>query len=288
MISIVIPTIRENCIKNFLEKWNFKDVQVIVVEDNPTKTFKISGVEHYSWKEIDKELGRNSWIISRRNSAIRAYGFLKAYQAGADIIITLDDDCTPETPNLVETYKKALEKKVPISWMSTTEGLYPRGFPYNIREEAEVMLHMGLWKGVPDLDGPTQLINPNENYEPTIVNQIVPKGIYFPLCSMNFGFRKEIISEMLPPLNGKDQPYDRFDDIWLGIYIKRYLDKKGYAATFGEPYVNHKRASDVFSNIKKEAPGLEVNETLWMEDVNTSYFKRYKEALKIWRSLFPQ
>ena len=30
---------------------------------------------HFSWTEIDKILGYDSWIISREDSAIRCFGF---------------------------------------------------------------------------------------------------------------------------------------------------------------------------------------------------------------------
>jgi hypothetical protein len=97
-IAIVVPTIRETCIKRWLTEWqgHLNTAQIYVVEDNPESTFDIKDCVHYSWKDIEKELGSESWIIPRRTSAIKAYGFLKAYQDGADIIWTLDDDCYPE------------------------------------------------------------------------------------------------------------------------------------------------------------------------------------------------
>ena len=45
--AIVVPTIRENNIISFMAAWGseFVDHLVIVVEDNPERTFDISGVE---------------------------------------------------------------------------------------------------------------------------------------------------------------------------------------------------------------------------------------------------
>ncbi|MCZ6678687.1 MAG: hypothetical protein O7E52_15750, partial [Candidatus Poribacteria bacterium] len=59
--AIVVPTIREQHILEFLSAWSqeFQEHQIIIVEDNPEKTFRISqfNIEHYSWLEINKELG---------------------------------------------------------------------------------------------------------------------------------------------------------------------------------------------------------------------------------------
>ena len=96
-VFIVIPTIRN---LDFLESWRdeFKDCIGIIVEDHHSKEIMtpqkyFEKVFNYSWEDIDKELGEDSWIISRKNSGIRCYGFLKAWQMGAEVIITLDDDC---------------------------------------------------------------------------------------------------------------------------------------------------------------------------------------------------
>jgi len=94
---IVVPTIRVERISEWLEKWReeFKNSTIIIVEDNPEATFQISqkNVIHYSWKDIDNDLGEKSWIIPRRTAAVRSYGFIKAFQLNPEYIINLDDDC---------------------------------------------------------------------------------------------------------------------------------------------------------------------------------------------------
>ena len=62
---------------------------------------------------------------------------------------------------------------------------------------------------------------------------------------------------------GRDFEYDRFGDIWCGIISKKICDHLGLAVTSGEPLVHHDRASNVFTNLIKEAPGYRLNETLW-------------------------
>jgi hypothetical protein len=100
---LVVPSIRAANLKDFLEQTGAEYVfdQVIVVEDNPTRTFDLGDtgardITHYSWAEIDADLKKDAWIISRRDSAIRSYGFQGAYRIGCrDFIYTLDDDCLP-------------------------------------------------------------------------------------------------------------------------------------------------------------------------------------------------
>jgi len=47
--------------------------------------------------------------------------------------------------------------------------------------------------------------------------------------------------------------------------------------------VNHERASNVFRNLKDEAPGIQLNETFWQGDEEHPYFKIYRKKLNIWQ-----
>src|SRR3989344_6298443 len=98
-IFIVIPTIRN---LTFLKSWGseFKNCQGIIIEDHPVQEIAspkeyFHHVFHYTWRDIKRDFGKDEWIFSRRNAGIRSYGFYKAYNLGADVIITLDDDCYP-------------------------------------------------------------------------------------------------------------------------------------------------------------------------------------------------
>jgi len=278
-LAVVIPSIREDCALKWIREWSddLKDVRVILVEDNPEKTFTLPGrVEHYSWRDIDSDLGDDSWIIARRNSGCRSYGFLKALEGGADLIWTLDDDCYPEEA-LRGTYLKYWDAfyrapEVPDdSWWNTTDhmGIYPRGYPYKIRENTRKMvLHHGLWSEIPDLDGITQLANPDLRFPPAGVLEVIPSGKMFPMCIMNVVFRREITPVMYQLLMGKDEKenpwgFDRFDDIWAGMFMKRTVDHLNLAVTSGAPSIRHSRASDPRKNVEKEAAGMAVHENFW-------------------------
>ena len=321
-IFIVIPTIRN---LDFLESWKkqFTNANIIVCEDKPTKTIKIPKVGkkiyHYSWQEIDDDLKENSWIIPRKVSAIRNYGFLKAYRMKADIIITIDDDCYPvKNHHLIDLHTKNLSLKTPQNWVNTypdARYMYTRGMPYLNRDEATIMVSHGLWTNVLDLDGPTHLQNLNFKAEfAQHFLQIIPKGAYYPMCSMNLAFRREVTPLMYFPLMGEDKNgnkwgYDRFDDIWAGIFSKKIMDHLGYGVINGAPFVEHRKASDPFKNLIKEATGIEVNEKIWFEVdkvkltsnnvidsyreliekvdfPKTDYFVNLKKAILLWIELF--
>lgn len=80
---------------------------------------------------------------------------------------------------------------------------------------------------------------------------------------MNLAFKPEIIPAPYFLLMGHGYEFDRFGDIWSGIILKKICDHLGYAITSGEPVVHHRRASNVWANLRKEDPGLEVNEEFW-------------------------
>ena len=328
-IAIVIPTIREDCILRFLKEWKvefskYENLNVIIVEDNPQKTFKIEGdnIIHYSWKEIDGDLKENSWIIPRRTDCVRSYGYYKAYKSGTDFLITLDDDCYPTQtePYLIELFIKHLKNQVGNDWFNTLSGrmenhsgFYPRGFPYKNRNKPVVLCH-GLWNNVPDFDGQTQLANPGVRIKaPNIEATTVPHNVFFPMCGMNMAIRREAIPSFYFLLMGKDKNdnrwgFDRFGDIWCGIFIKKIIDHLEKAAVSGYPIIHHDRASNAQKNAELEIAGLEINEWLYKEvekiqltsqtfkscyrelaeklPAKNNYFSKLKKAMIIWSELF--
>lgn len=321
-IYVVIPTIRT---LDFLEAWRgeFEDCHLIIVEDHkekeiqaPTRGFL--SIDHYTWKDIRNDFGANEWIFPRQNAGIRSYGFWKAYQKGADVIITLDDDCFPAEKRFVQKHLDNLASKAPSSWFATfphPDYMYTRGFPYDTRNVHRVGISHGLWSNKMDMDAKTQLAIGNVNvaaYPP--LRQYIPFGYYFPMSSMNLAFTREITPLMYFPLMGKDPQggawgFDRYDDIWAGIFAKKILDHLGVAVVNGSPFVEHKKASDPKKNLIKEKRAMGVNEQLWQTITSlsfsthattrcyrelasagafpeTKYFRRLTKAMNIWAAMF--
>jgi hypothetical protein len=87
---------------------------------------------------------------------------------------------------------------------------------------------------------------------------------------MNMAFHKSLLPWIYQAPMGRKleqdglPPIDRFADIWGGIIAKHAIDNiLGGAAWTGGARVYHKRASDVFTNLRKEALGMELNEDVW-------------------------
>jgi len=322
-IFLVIPTIRN---LNFFKSWKnqFKNCHLIIIEDNFTKTVKFDKSQfkstyHFSWQDIDKDLNKNSWIIPRKNAGIRNYGFWKAYQMKADIIITLDDDCYPVENNFIKKHLNNLNFKGSSSWFTTyphPKWLYTRGIPYSVRNKLPTMISHGLWSGALDLDAKTETKLPkllNEKPYPPI-RQIIPLNYFYPMCSMNLAFKKEVTPLMFFPMmginpQGKQWQYNRYDDIWAGIFSKKIMDHLKMLVINGSPFVEHRKASKPKNNLQKETAGMKINETLWQQvkkvkltknnpkdcyielaqKINfpkNEYFKKLKQAMIIWANLF--
>jgi len=320
---VVVPTIRETSINGFLDAWQWP-CQVIVVEDNPERSFQLPPrVDHYAWQDIEADLGNDAWIIPRRSDCVRSYGYWKAWQTGKPYILTLDDDCLPvdlqhvgnaATYRFTEQHLNNLQPATITCWYSTLDGVYPRGYPYERwQHDVSIGISHGLWRGVLDLDSLSQLHYGRAGQtEAGLRDGLVPFGQYFPMCGMNLAWRREYTPLMYFLLMGQDAagnayPFDRFGDIWAGVIAKRVLDHLGVAVWSGAPFVRHERASNVWTNFRKEHAGIIENERFWQRIDNIrlwetdprrcyrqiadqlpgeGYWKMLALAMRIWAALY--
>lgn len=297
-VVLVIPTIREKSFNDFISRWKaiglFDHVDLFVMEDNPIRSFEIPtdlgcSWRHFCWEDIEKELGEKSWIIPRRSDTVRSFGYLIAAYNGYKYVLTLDDDCYPPLEEdglqyvsggaFVNEHIKQLEGRT--KWFNTLNSVKPRGIPfYNVGKNEDVIVNHGLWTNVLDYDAPYQLANPIPE-EFSFDNRIVPSGFYFPMCGMNVMWKGgatvlmyhllmgKMVRRGEGPIDPKDGisleklAFDRFGDIWCGIFMKKIADLARRQVSTGMPYIRHERASNPFTNLKKEANGIEVNEKLW-------------------------
>lgn len=294
---LVIPSIRKDSFERFIAEWRptglFDRVDLILMEDNPQRTFDLSDlmnhqghpdagtITHLCWQEIDTY----GWadIIPRRSDTVRSYAYWWAWKKGYEYLMTMDDDCYPaegyEQPDLI--HKQMLTR---TRWFNTLNNVRPRGFPYFNTGKRELHVNHGLWLGVLDYDAPQQLVTPTPEVY-THDNRIVPTGAYHPFCGMNVMWRRDAIPLSYHLLMGhapteaggykmkevdgvrqpflKKLPFDRFGDIWCGIIQKKICDHLGWGVSSGTPYIHHDRASNPFTNLRKEANGIEVNEWFW-------------------------
>lgn len=319
---VVIPNHHDNL--NFLREWQQlreNDIEIIIMQDNNIKDLvipdgfnNITIIDHDTVNEV---LGKNAWIIPTGTSACRSFGYYMAWLRKPDAIITLDNDCFPDFDNFVQMHNDNLSKMVSLDWWpasSTTEELKARGYPYLIRDKSYVALSHGLWSNVPDYDGGTMLHYPDVRFKPEEELRVIPRYNFFPMCGMNLAWKSELTPALYFGLFGADYGFDQFDDIWAGILVKKVLDYIGAAAVSGRPSVEHRKQSNAFVNMKKQAPGMAMNEEFWLavkdielestgsiadvymelisklpdsfESEPAGWTKKFKKAALIWGGLF--
>jgi len=320
-IGIVIPHHLQTL--DFLNEWkefNRPNVFLYIVEDKDNRETSVpenlKNFTIYTHKDIKKDLGDDYWIFPFKTSAIRSYGYLKAYQDGCDIIMTLDNDCYPERDNYwINGHLLNLSLTTTLGWVSSipNSNTPTRGFPYLIRDKSPIMLSHGIWSNVPDFDGIDMLKNPDLRFDRCIDSKVIPKNNYYPMCGMNLAWKREITPLMYFGIFGSEYGLDQYDDIWAGIFSKKILDHLNYGVVSGYPSVEHCKQSNAFINLQKQAYGLLLNEELWkmIDEVKlladnpidcykelldkihivtktdkTDYLLKYIKATKIWLSKF--
>lgn len=275
MNTLVVPTARPEMLIDFLGHWRpWPWDAAIVIEDAPEATIDPAAlaeladgrpVDLFSWREIEAELDA-SWIVSRRDSGIRTFGFWKAWEQGAEVILTLDDDCFPLGDDFLDLHLANLERTP--AWESTVPGLRVRGLPYRNRGVlTDVVASVGLWAGNPDLDAVQTLANGITDADRELVSavatRVLPSAQYFPISGMNLAVRREVACLMYFPPMGLNSPYSRFDDIWAGLVLQRVCRHLRLPIVCGRPLVEHHRASDPFVNLEREGTGIGANERVW-------------------------
>lgn len=188
-------------------------------------------------------------------------GIKSAIEAGADVIIVLDDDCLPENGqtfgSLIEAHLLALQPQ-PVEMFVAVTDPPSRGTPYfNRTITMPVAASMGFWTHIGDYDAPGQLVH--GAMKPMKFTRTAIHGRYFPLCGMNIAFR----TSEWPWCQFIEAP--RFDDIWQGFLWQRRAYAEGKCFNLAGPIVRHSRQSNVWKNLQEEAKYLERNETLWSD-----------------------
>ena len=271
LIDIVIPSIRD---LDFLEEWKefIEPFHLILVQDgDPSKVLKIpkwADYELYNRHDIERALGKSrSWIISTRDSSIRNFGFLVSKKR---YVYTLDDDCLPvvgadgkKVNAIKEHIRNLMTPSTPFFFNTLHDPYRPgtdvvRGYPYSLRGGVPTVISHGLWLNAPDYDAPTQLLKVDErNFHLHDLVLTIPHGVFYPMCSMNVAFDRELIGPaFMQGLMGDGQPWARYEDMFAGWASKVVLDHLGFGVKSGAPYIYHNKASNPFTNLKKEYKGL--------------------------------
>jgi len=269
------------------------DAMAAMLEDEALPGAVFDGSAREAWFR-ERGLSEYADLIPEASHAQTSFGLLYMYERGFEYGLFLDDDTRPHPDaDFFGTHLANLNHEGELevvgsdeSWVNVLyqgdHDLYPRGYPYGAMDEAvetsterveNVVASQGLWTGVPDLDavrilmdgdlrGQAQTMLSAEDYGEDFV---AAPGNYLTVCSMNLAFRREVVPAFYQ-LPMDDNPWDvgRFDDIWSGVFLKRAADVLGDHVYSGDPLCVHEKAPrSTFSDLRNEAPALELNEYLW-------------------------
>ncbi len=209
--------------------------------------------------------------IMRRNIAL-----LEAVKWGAEIIVTVDDDNIPLSPDYFDVFRKILSEPYSGPAASSETGwfnagawlepaVYHRGFPYEWRHQdlkvqtercsgAKVGVAAGLWLGDPDIDAVERLaLRPDvTGVRDEMKTGMVLRGCVGPFNTQNTAFRAE-----LAPLLMVYTGVGRYDDIFASMTAQRFMADMGLSLYFGNPMVRQERnPQDLFRNLEDELFGM--------------------------------
>lgn len=214
--------------------------------------------------------------IQRRN-----IGFLKAWEDGAQTIITIDDDnwmlnhdfvrlhgLVGETPELpaFETSSGWFNVCSMLDEASNTP-FYHRGFPRGERwKESEtftsvapikrrVAVNAGLWLDDPDIDAMTRMERPisvRGMRASAPARFALQPGTWSPFNSQNTALMRDVIpAYFLSPYVG------RYDDIWPSYIVVRIAEHLGDVIAYGEPLLRQKRNEhNLWQDLDNERTGM--------------------------------
>ena len=290
--TIHIPHALERCARN-AKDYGHKEVEFIVAGDrkSPAGTREFCdglAARYYPCEYLDIEDQRryldrfpDLWnhlrfdSIQRRNIAL-----LRAYENGAGVVITIDDDNWTLNQDLVGLHGLAgAARELPClestsGWFNVCSVLeeengtpfYHRGFPVSMRwRESEafqsvarrrvrVAVNAGFWLDDPDIDALSRIHRQivvkgfKTGTPPTLA---LEPGTWCPFNSQNTALLREVIpAYFLSPYVG------RYDDIWSSYVVTRIAERLGDVIAFGEPLMRQKRNEhDLWKDLDAERIG---------------------------------
>lgn len=309
MKYIVTTTINEPTIatKKFCKIADEKDWMFVVVGDTKTphkSYYKLKeeyknfvylhpGDQEAMYPKLSETIGWRS--IQRRN-----IGLVYAYDQGAEVIATIDDDNIPYD-NWGDNVMIGQWKEVDVydhkiytvfDPLSPTfyDDLWHRGYPielvpnkneieYKGKQYREVLIQADFWDGDPDIDALCRLskmpICKFEDFEPFASNQIAP-----------FNSQNTFLHRSVIPYYAVLPHAGRMDDIWGAYIVQKYFPK---SVVYSKATVYQDRnEQDLVTNLENEVIGYRGTLNL-INDLN-NYYEHLPEATQkfwdVWQSQF--
>jgi hypothetical protein len=266
-----------------------KDWLLIVAGDKKTpQDYKLKRGTYLSVEDqhnYDKPLSN---AIGWNTCSRRTFAILCAYDMGADVIATVDDDNIPydwwgkdlllDKAVEVNFYLTDLVAFDPVGAV-TNSRLWHRGFPLPLLTKRRYIfktkticrsVQADFWNGNPDVDAICRM-----EHAPT---DCIFLENYFPLASSvfsPFNSQNTFLSRMVIPDYFIFPGMDRTNDIWASYYA----ESKGWLPVYGRASVFQKRNEhDLIKDMQGEYLGYEKNLNL-IQDLQPTKYRANSEAI---------
>ncbi|MEU1516211.1 hypothetical protein ABZ490_29425 [Streptomyces sp. NPDC005811] len=238
----------------------------------------------------------------------RNIGYLLSWAAGADLLISVDDDNFPHGDDFFAEHLKVVAGERSYrtvegesGWWNPCELLdvtpmqvYPRGYPYRHRVPAratvttglaDVRVNAGLWLGDPDVDAITRIAVAPEVRALTGPEAVLAPGTWAPVNSQNTAVHRDAVPAYYFPRMGyraTGQVIDRYADIFSGYFVQACAKHLGHAVRFGTPLAVHERNDhNLLRDLQQELPAIAVLDDVlaWLQDAKldgTTYHEAYR------------
>lgn len=236
----------------------------------------------------------------------RNIGFLRAWENGADVLISIDDDnyCRDDS-DFVGTHHVVGADAGSVAGHRLAEGapwfnicslleasvrdpIFARGYPYAARRaEAQavpgpatrqnaggrtIAVNAGLWLDDPDVDAMTRLAQRPRMLAATGDPVILGSATWSPVNTQNTALIRAAIPSyyyvrMGFPLQG--MRIDRFGDILSGYFLQKCAKHLGHVVRLGGPVADHRRTPhNLFKDLYHELAGIVLVEELlpWLQE----------------------
>lgn len=318
--TINLPAFMESYVASFKEsELRPEDVCFIIVADNKTperlseqylsritepKVEFWTVSRQYEWlRNHYPDMGSKiEQVIPENSPRRRNFGYLRALELNAERTVVIDDDNYPLLGGLpIDNW--FLGHMSPASWVSWSvesqnryinpcyiyqPHVYARGYPFDqffkdsfmvtpVKDVFSVV-NTGLWVGKPDVDAIFNLMYPEMRNRRGVKAYQVARGHYIPINTQNTSFTRRVAPVFHNVLQTKE--FDRFDDIWNGLFIQAIAHHLGDHITFGLPMVQHLRnVHDYAADLRVEHSGMVTNIAMWRTISNIELTaKNYPDA----------
>jgi reversibly glycosylated polypeptide/UDP-arabinopyranose mutase len=282
LIDIVIPVSGS---LGFLDKWRsvLQPYHIIVVQSGvePLSIPDGFNISIYKVSDAKKILGDDAWcLINSDGSLNRSFGYMMSQKK---YVYTFDEGCLcasdpsgKQIDALAEHLLNLTSPATPFFFNTLYDPYRPgtdfvRGYPFSLREGVATAVSHGLWLNMPDYDTATALVKPLErNTRYVDAALTVPKGVLYPMSSINLAFDREAIgASMYSCLSILEQPAV---EMWSGWCAKVISDHLGHGHKTGLPYIwkSEKPMVQLVSKIQEDSKVI-----LWQEEM-VPFFSQLK------------